>query len=106
MTATHENTTHGPDFSHIDSREKAIKSYTDNELVKIHLMPLGFGGADIPQNVLYVPEFASSFKARLDAMVAGWLTDGKKLSYSAVPDYKGKSFIPSKLVIQLIPNRF
>lgn len=62
-------------------------------------MPLEFGGQDVPMNALYVPEFAQVFKAKFDNMTEQLLIDGKKLGYSARPEYKGNSFIPSKLLI-------
>ena len=89
----------GPDFSEIDSNEKAIDLYNKGELVKIHLMPIEFGGDDNPMNTLYAPEFAKEFKGRFDGMIEQMLIDGKQLSYSTSPKYKGNSFIPSQLII-------
>ena len=89
----------GPDFSHIDSNEKAEQEHAAGNLVKLYLMPLEFGGADNPMNVLYVPEFTTGLKARFDTMIEAMLEDGKSLGYSASPEYKGSSFIPSAIVI-------
>jgi len=96
-----ESNTNGPDYSTIDSNEKALNLYKKGELSKIYLMPLEFGGQESPMNSLYVPEFAQTFKQRFDKMIEQLLIDGKKLSYSAEPEYKGKSFIPSKLRISV-----
>ena len=87
------------DFSAINSHQKAIDLYDKGELVKIHLMPLEFGGEDIAMNVLYAPEFVATFKGRFDKMIEQLLIEGKRLKYSAEPEYKGESFIPSKLHI-------
>ena len=89
------------DYSDIDSNEKALSFYKKGELSKIYLMPLEFGGQDIPMNSLYVPEFVQTFKERFDKMIEQLLIDGKNLSYSAEPEYKGKSFIPSNLIISV-----
>ncbi len=91
----------GSDFSKIDSNKKAIELYKNGKLTKVHLMPLEFGGEDSAINILYVPEFAKMFKQRFDKMIEELLIEGKKLGYSAEPEYKGKSFIPSKLKISV-----
>jgi len=88
-----------PDFSDINSNEKAIALFNKGEFLKLYLMPLEFGGEDIPMNYLFVPHFVVELKSRFDKMVENLLIEGKKLSYSASPEYKGKSFIPSKLTI-------
>lgn len=94
-----ENNT--PDFSTIDSNEKAIALFKENKLAKLHLMPLGFGGGDVPQNTMYAPEVAVVLKRRCDAMIGQLLKEGKNLRYSAQPAYKGNSFIPSAIQIQV-----
>ncbi|EDP97698.1 hypothetical protein U8527_05100 [Kordia algicida OT-1] len=98
---TDETPINGPDYSMIDSNEKAIDLYKKGELVKLYLMPLEFGGEDSPVNTLYVPEFAQEFKQRFDVMVEELLREGKELAYSAEPAYKGSSFIPSALTIKV-----
>ena len=90
-----------PDFSNIDSNEKAIDLYKKGKLSKVHLMPLEFGGEDSAVNILYAPESVKILKQRFDKIIEELLIDGKKLGYSAKPEYKGKSFIPSKLKISV-----
>lgn len=87
------------DYSHIDSNEKALELYNKKELVKMHLMPLDWGGEDVALNTIYVPDFALEEKAKLDAAIEELLEQGLNLNYSASPEYKGKSFIASKLVL-------
>ena len=89
------------DFSTIDSNEKAIELFNKGQLVKLYLMPLDFGGQDSPMNTLYVPKFANDKKNAFDSKVGNMLESGLKLGYSANPEYKGSSFIPSKLIINL-----
>ena len=91
----------GPDFSKIDSNKKVVELFKKGQLTEIHLMPLEFGGEDSPMNILYAPEFTKVFKQRFDKMIEELLIDGKELNYSIVPEYKGKSFIPSKLKISV-----
>ena len=87
----------GPDYSDIDNIEKAIELFKKGELSQIYMMPLEFGGEDSAENILYVPEFVETFKNKFDKIVEDLLLDGKKLSFVATPEYKGKSFVPSKL---------
>lgn len=89
------------DFSTIDSNEKANELFTKGQLVKLHLMPLDFGGQDSPMNTLFVPKFANDKKNAFDSKVGDMIESGLKLGYSANPEYKGSSFIPSKLIINL-----
>lgn len=53
----------GPDFSAIDSREKAEELFRRGEMEKLFLMPLEFGGTDDPRNTLYVPAGIAAAKA-------------------------------------------
>lgn len=86
-----------PDFSKITTISKAVDLSKKGQLVKVHLIALEFGGEDSERNILYVPEFAQIIKHRFDKMIEELLIDGKKLGYSAEPEYKGNSVIPSKL---------
>ena len=85
------------DFSEIDNIEKAINLYEKGSLTKMYLLPLEFGGEDNPVNILYVPKVVQELKERFDKMIEEMLIEGKSLSYSSEPEYKGNSFIPSKI---------
>ncbi len=89
------------DFSSIDSHEKAQALFAKGQLVKLYLMPLDFGGHDSPINTLLVPTFANSRKSKFDSGIYEMLNGGAKLGYSASPEYKGSSFVPSKLIINV-----
>jgi hypothetical protein len=91
----------GPDYTTIDSNEKAIALYQKGNLVKLYLMPIEFGGQDIAMNCVYVPQFVQIFKERFDLMVGKMVEEGKQLNYSASPQYKGNSFIPSQILISV-----
>jgi hypothetical protein len=93
------------DYSQIDSQEKAQALCAQKELVKLHLMPLDWGGADVALNIIYVPEFVLEAKSRLDGMIEELLEAGHNLRYSASPEYKGNSFIASKLIIKVSGDR-
>lgn len=87
------------DFSEVDSYKKAARLHKKGKLAKIYMMPIDFGGDDSEVNTLFVPEFVKDFKDKVDKRIETLLYDGKKLSFEALPEYKGKSFVPSKLKI-------
>lgn len=90
----------GPDFSAIDSQAKAEELFRRGELEKLFLMPLEFGGQDIPLNTLYVPVGVADIKAGIDNNVIGPLAaEGKITKYTATPEYQGRSFIPIAIKI-------
>ncbi len=90
----------GPDFSGIDSRAKAEELFRRGDLEKLFLMPLEFGGEDVPLNVLYVPIGLAGIKSRIDNNVIGPLAaEGKLTRYTATPEYQGNSFIPIAIKI-------
>ncbi len=90
----------GPDFSAVDSKEKAEQLHRKGDLCKLLLLPTEFGGQDIPPNVVYVPEFAVQMKARIDNNIIFPLAQSGKISlYRAEPNYEGDSFIPSSITI-------
>lgn len=90
----------GPDYSEVDSREKALALHQKGELVRMYLFPIEFGGQEAEMNCVYVPEFAALLKGRFDNLVGDLLEDGKVSSYSAAPEYRGKSFVPCALVLE------
>jgi hypothetical protein len=93
----------GPDFSGIDSQVKAEELFRRGELEKLFLMPLEFGGADIPPNIVYVPAGVAAIKDGIDHNVIGPLVEeGKVTSYTASPRYQGSSFIP--IAIQIVAS--
>ncbi|HKB05324.1 MAG TPA: hypothetical protein VKD90_24080 [Gemmataceae bacterium] len=91
----------GPDFSRIDSQAKAVAMYRKGDLEKLFLMPLEFGGQDIPDNTLYVPIGVAEVKAGIDLNVIRPLIEAEKVSqYTVEPEYQGESFIPIALKIR------
>jgi hypothetical protein len=89
-----------PDFSMVDSRAKAEELFRRGELEKLFLMPLEFGGQDIPLNVVYVPVGIAAIKSRIDNNdIRPLASEGKIRHYKAVPEYQGKSFIPIAVTI-------
>ncbi len=89
-----------PDFSLVDSREKAISLMQQGKLEKLYLFPPEFGGPDVPENTTYVPLGLVQAKTQFDSTVAKLVKEGTVSQYSAVPEYKGDSFIPARIIIR------
>jgi hypothetical protein len=68
-------------------------------------MPLDWGGEDVAVNIIYVPEFVVEQKAVIDGAIEDFLVAGLSINYSCAPEYKGNSFIPSRLVISYSGDR-
>lgn len=91
----------GPDFSEIDSLEKAVEAGRTGALMPMLLMPESFGGIADELNVVYVPAWAVKQKESIDiGTILPLAQAGKITKYSARPVYKGACFIPSAIVIR------
>jgi hypothetical protein len=88
-----------PDFSDVDSMDKAQALYRGGKLERLFLFPLEFGGQEVPQNILYVPLGIAAVKQEVDGMIADLVKQGVVASYVAQPEYKGDSCVPSKIKI-------
>jgi hypothetical protein len=90
----------GPDFSGVTA-EEAHRMVARGQLEKLYLLPPEFGGADIPQNTLFVPLGIADAKRRIDeGIIAPLARDGLISQYSATPEYAGESFIPIAIRIE------
>lgn len=90
----------GPDFSQVDSFDKAEKLHARGELHKLLLLPAEFGGEDFAGNVVYVPAFAVAVKAGIDLNTIMPLAQAGQISrYAATPQYEGKSVVPCSILI-------
>ncbi|MHC1723529.1 MAG: hypothetical protein AB9836_10030 [Aminipila sp.] len=58
-----------PDFSEIDSTEKAIELANKGMLSPLYLMPLRFNGEESERNRLFVPPVVVELKDRYDDIV-------------------------------------
>jgi len=87
------------DFSAVDSHEKVEALAKQGVLAPLYLMPLRFNGEESASNRLFVPPVAVTLKDRYDDMVEKLLTEGKVNGYSCTPEYKGNSFVPSKIEV-------
>jgi hypothetical protein len=80
----------GPDFSNVDSQERAEELVSRGELGKLHLVPPEFGGSGDVHNLVYVPPFVVELKQNTDAnMILPLIHDGRVRTYRATPRYEG-----------------
>jgi hypothetical protein len=85
----------GPDYSSVDSLQRAIELHQRGELRPLLLLPARFGGTDVAPNVVYVPPFVVDAKAHIDdGIIAPLAAEGKVERYAAEPRYQGRSFVP------------
>ena len=76
----------GPDFSSLNSREKAETAARQGDLAPMLLMPEEFGGEPIGPNLVFVPAWAAEQKHRIDMGTILPLAESGKISkYSAQP---------------------
>ena len=85
------------DFSEIISQQIAQALYAQGKLEKILLFPSEFGGEDIPPNTAFVPLGISEIKQQLTVTLMGFFNEGLIDNLSVDLEYKGNSFIPSKI---------
>jgi hypothetical protein len=99
---------HGPDFSDVDTREKALALVEEGKLEPLYLMPPEFGGPDDPRNIVYVPVGIADIKRGTDLnIIAPLVESGDIQNYSAVREYRGRSFVPMAIKIEASdPKRF
>ena len=90
----------GPDFSDINSKEKAEARLQSGELEKLFLLPPEFGGIDDPRNICFVPRGFVAIKLGIDTNIIKPLIESEKITeYQATPEYQGKSFVPVAIKI-------
>ena len=91
----------GPDFRSVDSLAKAQELARTGHLQKMLLLPVEFGGQDIPPNWVLVPAWVVEKKTETDNNVIRPLAaEGKVSNYRATPQYQGKSFVPNAISIE------
>ncbi len=99
---------HGPDFSGVDTQEKALALVEEGKLEPLYLMPPEFGGPDDPRNIVYVPIGIADIKRGTDLNIIAPLVESRDVrNYSAVPEYRGRSFVPMAIkIVASDPKRF
>jgi hypothetical protein len=88
------------DFADVDSLGKVQALASGGKLEKVYLFPLALGGQDIPQNIAYVPPVIAGAKRKIDGTIERMFKEGSVTQYKTDLEYKGKSFVPSKIKIK------
>ena len=86
-------------FIDVDSNEKAIDLANKGILRPLYLVPIRFNGEESPLNRVFVPQSIVELKDRYDDIVEESLVQEKVNGYSCTPEYKGNSFISSKICL-------
>lgn len=87
-------------FQGIDSRQKIADYARRGILMPLYLMTPRFGGEETMENAVFVPPEAVWIKERYDDVLENLLQEGKINNYSCEQEYKGDSFVPSKILVQ------
>lgn len=88
-----------PDFSHVTSKEAVMKLVSEGKLVKMLMMPAELSGADIPENVVYVPPGVLESQKQITDKIIELVKEGLNIKLRVMPEYKGNSFVPAKIHI-------
>nr|WP_086937373.1 hypothetical protein [Thaumasiovibrio occultus] len=91
------NTENVPDYSAIDSREKALALVEKGELVEMLLFPTELGGHDWPPNRVFVPVDALATQTQITKNLILYAQDGLIDSMDVDAEYKGDSFVPTEI---------
>ena len=90
----------GIDYAKITSRDVAADMSEQGLLRKTYLFPLEFGGQEMDANTVYIPKDAFIQKQMFEQKVMQAAQNGLIENYTATPEYKGDSFVPSKLSLK------
>ena len=94
-----------PDFSDVTTRTIAGKLVRKRQLVKIHFFPTELGGPNTKINTGYVTPEAAASHARLIEMLSAYVERGRLDHLEIVPDYKGLSIVPTRILIKATHSR-
>lgn len=85
------------DFTKVDSVLKAEALAAEGKLAPLHLVPLRFGGQDMPMNRVFVPVSVVNRKDHYDETIEGLVKEHKADGYSCTPEYRDESVVPFRL---------
>jgi len=88
-----------PDFSAVTSLAAAEALARKGKLVRILLFPAEFGGEDIAENAVYITPEAAAARELILGTLHRFTKEGLIDKLDVTPDYKGDSFVPSRIVM-------
>lgn len=86
-----------PDFAQVASLDQAQALAAKGQLAKLLIFPAEFGGEDVAMNVLYVPPRTVRQRTAHIQTLQAWVQEGAVNSLDVRPEYKGTSFVPSRI---------
>lgn len=88
-------------FAAVDSLGKAHLMMDRGMLEPLYLKAIRFGGAETPDNRVYVPLGVGKIKERHDDAIERLMKENgdKEFTYACLPKYRGMSRIPYELVV-------
>ena len=93
-----------PDYSHVKTLKAAQALAKDGNLTGILLFPAELGGEDVPQNIVYVPPQAAEARTLIIGTLRRFVSEGLIDKLTVTPEYRGNSFIPSRIVFHAIDS--
>ena len=88
-----------PDYADVTTLEAARALAAEGKLVKVLLFPAEFGGRDDEANTVYVPPGIDEIKDQMTGTLIRFYEQELIDNLSVKPEYKGKSVVPSKIVM-------
>ena len=88
-----------PDFSAVTSLAAAEALARQGKLVRVLLFPAEFGGEDIRENAVYITPEAAAARDLILGTLHRFIKEGLIDKMDVTPDYKGDSFVPSRIVM-------
>lgn len=85
------------DFSHIDSREKAIQAVGEGGLVAILAVPEILGGEDVDINTFYIPRAVVEVHSQIVETLVRYVDEDLIDNLQVKMEYKGSSIVPSEI---------
>ena len=85
------------DFAQVTNLEQARELAAKGQLAKLLLFPAEFGGQDAVMNIVYVPPRSVRQRTAHIQMLRAWVQEGVVNSLDIRPEYKGTSFVPSRV---------
>lgn len=87
-----------PDFSRVTSQAIARDMAARGELVPVLLFPAELGGADTPENTVYIPPAVVSSRDMITETLIRFSGDGLITKLTVKPEYRGDSVVPARIV--------
>lgn len=94
-----------PDLSGVTSKAAARRLVRQGRLVEISLFPTELGGPDDPENMAFVTPEAAAARVTVIGTLRRYVEQGLVDQLDVVPDYKGESIVPSRILITATHSR-